>query len=187
MTQMNLELIHWGYSDMITGRQLWWTCPLYVQSLLSRRRTDGRRSWISDIMVGLRHLLVQASSCTPQAFSSFPVQIFILSPLWPTLAKCHTFHSCSFHWSLSEFMCKYKLLIKTWGWKHTYCAGLIPNSATRQRLKTKSNNIFNYLKCACGRAAASLLMMPVQTEEGQTKRCARVKRRTKWRRGCNQC
>lgn len=94
MTQMNFELIHrvLSVTVMITGRHLWWTCPLYVQSLLRGRRTHGRRSWISDIMVWLRHLLVQASSRTPQAFSLFPVQIFILSPLWPTLAKCHTFH-----------------------------------------------------------------------------------------------
>lgn len=98
-----------------------------------------------------------------------------------TLTKCHTFHFLL----LSLIPLTVYVQIETADKNLRMETHLIPNSARRQRLKT--DNSFSYLKCACGRAAASLLMTPVQTEEGQTKRCVRVKRRTKWRRGCNQC
>lgn len=70
MTQMNFELIHWVLSV---------TCPLCPKS------AEKTEDWWEE------NLLVQASSCSLEALSSFPVQIFILFPLWPTLAKSHTF------------------------------------------------------------------------------------------------
>lgn len=71
-----------GYSDNWETAHLWWTCPLCVQSLLRRRRTEKLDQW--------HHGVTQTPVGSGEAFSSLPVQIFILFPLWPTL--CHTFH-----------------------------------------------------------------------------------------------